>query len=50
MLASFDEKCYDKATCYFTIYNEWFTQECMSRIEYYALGSEFSDFAKKNDW
>ena len=26
---------------------EWFTPECMARIEYYALGSEFSKYAKE---
>jgi hypothetical protein len=50
MLASFDETCYDQSTCYFNIKMEWFNPECMARIEYYALGSKYDDYAKRLKW
>lgn len=50
MLASFDEQCYDQSTCQFSVKMEWFAPECMSRIEYYALGSKYSAYAKSQGW
>ena len=28
----------------------WFTNECMSRIEYYALGSKYQTYAESKGW
>lgn len=46
----FQEKCYDQSECNIKIMYSWFNQECRNRIEYYAAGSKFDEYATLKNW
>ena len=46
----FQEKCYDKRECALRIKYSWFDQDCRNRLEYYAAGSKFDDYANLKNW
>ena len=50
LLDTFNEKCYDKGACDLKIMFSWFNSDCRNRIEFYAAGSKFSDYADSLKW
>lgn len=48
--AAFEADCYDRSTCELRFQYYWLNRDCRNRVEYYAAGSQFPDYAEAMGW
>lgn len=49
-MGNFTEKCFDSPHCDLKIQFYWFNSDCRNRIEFYAAGSRYPDYANSLQW
>lgn len=50
MQEKFENECLDKRSCEFEVNTDWFSRDCTNRVNYYALGSRYNNYAKHKGW
>jgi len=46
LMTAFRDACYDQRYCEVKVFLTWFNTNCLNRLQYYAAGSKYDNYAE----